>query len=168
MMVGRGTGVTLGQLVGVTVTIPQPVWQFLHTVSVGQTVVVVGDTAMLGQPHSNVTAADYKVKKTLSACNSPSTLARRGQDVSLPWGPEVMLYVPSAKHSPAFVHVVGQPVVAVTVAVGRNVQYAGSLVGTVMSTVLNSWRAATSMGFAATSVLFFLVSASFMGLRHDM
>lgn len=106
---------------------------------------------MLGQPHSNVTAAVYKVKRSCQ----PVILhigTQRPRRI-LAWGPQVILYVPSAKHSPAFVHVVGQPVVAVTVAVGRNVQYAGSLVGTGMSVVEKSWRAATSMGFAATSVL---------------
>lgn len=71
MTVGRGTGVTLAQSSGVMVMIPQPVWQFLHEpVAVGHTVVVVGDTAILGQPHSNVTAADGKTKKPVSVRSS--------------------------------------------------------------------------------------------------
>lgn len=39
------------------VTIPHPVWHCLQTVSVGQTVTVVGWTAIRAQPHSNVTGA---------------------------------------------------------------------------------------------------------------
>lgn len=52
-------------------------------------------------------------------------------------------------HIPAGVHGVGQPVVAVIVAVGRNVQ---SGVG-ISIIVVGYCRAATSIGFAATSVL---------------
>lgn len=42
---------------------PHPVWQFLQTVAVGQTVTVVGWTAMLVQPQLNVTAANDTEKE---------------------------------------------------------------------------------------------------------
>lgn len=56
-------------------------------------------------------------------------------------------------------HGVGQPVVAVTVAVGRNVQ---SGVG-ISIIVVGYCRAATSIGFAAASVLLLLVLRSRAG-----
>lgn len=49
--------------------IPHPVWHWLQTVAVGQTVSVVGWTVILAQPHANVTAADDTEKPvSLRSC----------------------------------------------------------------------------------------------------
>lgn len=54
--------------------IPHPVWHCLQIVVVGQTVSVVGWTAILVHPHSNVTAADDTGKPV-----SPRSILQRGQ-----------------------------------------------------------------------------------------
>lgn len=62
----------------------------------------------------------------------------------------------------------GHPVVAVTVAVGRNVHDSASVVGISISIVVKEGvcRAATSMGFAATSALVYSVFRSWVHFRH--
>lgn len=130
--------VVLKHVVGVIVSRPHPVWHWIHSVTVGHTVVVVGSTVMLVQPHGRVTNAggghdtyistsiqitrysplhlgvtERQKEKTIKTTKSKEMKGRR------------INHVPSAMQIATVLQVVGQPVVAVLVAVGRKVQDSG-------------------------------------------
>lgn len=69
------------------VTIPHPVWHWLQTVAVGQTVTVVGWTAIRAQPHSNVTAASDTGKRVRQPAvlhkGRPRRLVAQGSEVGV-------------------------------------------------------------------------------------